>query len=381
MKRIQRAVGTLMLVALPACGVVQASAPGPIPDYPPLTNVAGRLTPSKVSLGPWHTLANLTPNDQLVGLSQNHLVMSIFPSPANGWRQTLYLVNARTGKSQTVLHLPFEHEATSVALSPDWLVYADALATNASYRTVMAKQLHSNKTYTLLSLTPSISSVGPVKGLSIVGNTAYWLSTLATPEGLISRVYRDNLTTRQLSVVASANQKTQNQLFVALRPAPRGLFIAVTRATNPRKPSSAGALWFKPYHRTIITECIPLFQAPSRLEGVSAGTVLFSTRYRPETSSTLNGGSFPVYALNVLHRTTQQLTSAVNPGGAVSVDGTWAAIDGLSDHSELVNWQNRTELSLPYPNVMIGHGWVVMRAGSTLQWQVWPSRRSSSKPL
>ncbi len=374
-KRLQRVVGMLMLLALPACGVVPASSPGPVHNYPPLTNVAGTLTPSRASLGPWHILPHLTPNDQLVGLSHHHLVMSIFPSPTNGWRQTLYLVNTRTGKSQTVLRLPFEHEASVVALSHGWLVYADALATNGSYRTVMAKSLHSQKTYTLLSLSPSSSSVGPVKGLSIVGHTAYWLSTLATPKGLISRVYRDNLTTRRLSVVASANQNTQRELFVALGSAPRGLFIAVAR--DHPQASSAGALWFRPYHRRAITGRIPLFQAPSRLDGVSAGTVLFSARYSPKMSSTVNAGAFPVYALNVPRRTTQQLTSTVNPGGSATVDGTWVAIGGLSDHSELVNWQNHTELKLPFPNVAIGQGWVVMRAGTDLKWQAWPSHPSS----
>lgn len=362
-----------LTLMLSACGLSASTASAsPVPQaYPPVQNLVGKLRPSTTRLGPWHTLTNLPLNTVVEGVTSHYLLLSVFPDPTNGWQERVYAVNLSTGKKRTILHLPVEYEASALALSGDWLVYADSLAMNGSYRSMKAINLTSHHTINLLTLPQGSYSVGNVKGLSVVGHMVYWLSTILTPAGLVSRVYADNLSTHHRAVVAWANQSSENNLFRSMVAGPQGLWISVAQNTNI-KNDSTGALWFWSFKRHQVTQRIPVFHALTTLYGAVARTVLFSGDYRAAKTSTANPGPFPVYALNVARGRNEQLTSSVNPGGIGAIDGPWVTVDGLGDHSQLMNLSNHTILSLPFPQSTVGGGWLVVRTAHRLEWQRLP---------
>jgi hypothetical protein len=305
---------------------------------------------------------------QVEAATSQALLLVSYPTPSNGWHARISVLNPSNGTRRLMLAMPFEREPGTIALGGGWLVYTDASAVNGSYRSVDVEQLATQKRTTLQTVPEGTYSAGPIRGLTIIGNRAYWLSTWLTPDGLVSRVYTANLVTGRVRVVTGLNEASTHRLYLTMAPARGGFWLSVDQNTQTTKPGT-GALVFWSRAKGRITRKVPLFHAPTLLNGSrGALMVVFSANYHATEAADSNRGPFPWYALIRGRRTLRQVTAATNPGGVVTEDGSWLAVTGLGEHSELIDIKRGTVMPVSEPFIQVGGGWLIVRKPGGLRW-------------
>lgn len=335
------------------------------PHYFPVKVLPPRLRQVPVPRGEWRRLGNLPVNTQVQAVSRSAILLSTFPSAANGWRQRLSAVDPGTGAVTTLIHLPFGQEAPVSASDNHWLVYEDAAFKNGSYRTVVAENLKTHHLTVLLHLSLGTYSAGPISGMMVSGAHAYWLSTLVVPNaGLVSQVYAADLATGRIQVLMRLSARSTHTILLAMAPGSGGLWLSADRT------GGTSGLWFWSLSRKRVTRKIAVPQAPELLYGANPFSVLFSANYSDAPSSSKgNASPYPLYALNFSEQKAVQVTSAVQPGEHASVDGSWVAVSGLGLQSALINLSARREMLFQAPQAELGGGWVVLRTSGGIRWR------------
>lgn len=307
----------------------------------------------------WRSLQHISVDAQIIQVSAQGILLSEFPQPSNGFRQRLIWVDAVSGRVSHLVAFPLGEEARAAVVSGHFLVYAEGAFKNGTYHFVSVENLASHRTYRVTAVPAASYSVGPLQGLAIQRQTVYWLSTLLTPEGLVSRIYQENLTSRTSKIIVSDSQSVSGSLVVGMSVAPRGLWMSVAAKTG-------GSLWYWSYRAHRIVRRIAVPQVPHWLYGANASAVVLSTDYSARPIET--GVPYPVYAVEPQQRVAVQLTTAADPGGESSVSGNWVAIDGLGIHSELLNLKTKRFATFGVPEAVVGGGWIVLRSQDGIRW-------------
>ena len=340
------------LTSLPVLAHAQAFYPvrplGPLTTQPQASSGKG-----------WRSL-RLPAYAQVVQVGESGLLISEFPDSGDGFRQRIILVNPETGRTTLIKNLPAGAEAPAAAVGGHYLAYENALLRNGAYHAVTLLNWASAQGRPLLTLPASTYSVGPIRGLTIQGHTVYWLSTILTSQGLVSRVYRADLSRGRAHVVYSVQQKSSGTLLVAMAAGPDGLWLSADT-------TEGGSLWLWSYRARRIIRRIPVPHAPILLYGASPGGIVFSADY---SAAPLNSaGPYPVYALNPIAHDVRMLTTRSDPGGLASVSGDWVAIDGLGIQSEVLNFKTHRRLVFAMPQAIVGGGWLVVRNHGGIHWR------------
>ncbi len=361
----------LGLLALSGCGGV-SSAVGRAPHYFPVRNLGSRLKTTSLPQDALTRRVTGLPYGFQVTAAGTNLLLNIFRSAGPKWRPGLYLADGQTGAVRVLVRFPSGYQAPAAASSRNWLVYELSPVVKSGYRQVMAKNLATGHIWPILSLPKTVYSAGDVRGLTIVGDRAYWLSNLLTPNGIESRVYMYNLARHQLTRVLQENPKRQGVLFFGAASAPGGLWLSANVSPSINTDQAAGALWFLSYASGRITKRFPVFHAPNVLEGATTDAVVFSANYSPVGVSRVNPGPFPTYVADWTARQVEQLTPRANPGGAAMVDGADVVVDGLGMRSVLINLSRRTITYLPVPNAAALGPWLVFEQARSIVWERLP---------
>lgn len=361
----------LGLVALSGCGTVSSVA-GHTPHYFPVRNLASHLKTISLSrTAVSHRLTGL-PYGFRVTAAGTNLLLNIFRSAGPKWQPGFYLVNGGTGAVRPVVRFPEGFQSPQAASTQHWLVYELSQTVKSGYRQVMAQSLTTGRAWPILTLPQQVYSAGDVRGLTIVGDRAYWLSNLLTSNGIESRVYMYNLVRRHLSLLIQENPKRQGILFFGAAGTPQGLWLSADVSHEVNASQTGGALWFWSYAAGRVTKRFPVFHAPNGLEGATQDAVVFSANYSAADTSKVNPGPFPTYAANWTARRVEQLTSRINPGGAALVDGSSVVIDGVGMQSVLINLSKRTITYLPVPHAAALGPWLVFENARSLSWERLP---------
>ncbi len=362
----------IVATVLCSCGDLGGNSPASL-SLPTISvrNWSGLFHQEGFPSSGWHSFSGISVNTQMVGLAPRRIVVSQYPDALNGWHQSVDVINPLNGSDKLLLRLPVEHEAAALAMNAKWFIYEDALASNGTYRSLVARNFMTGRSHTIFKLPLGTFSAGAVSGLTIHDGTAFWLANLVTPEGLIGRVYSFDLATGRLRIRLSTSDTTQHRLFLAMSSSARGLWISVAQPSkNPQGPG--GALWYWSYRAKIVTRHIPVWHPPTLLYGADATVVLFSSNPQRPPSSLANPGPYPVYALDFGSKRMDQLTNAVNPGGSASLYQSWVAVNSVQDGSVLLNLNTRTRYMFAWPQAAVGGGWLVLRSADGLLWHTLP---------
>lgn len=348
------------------CGVADAAATHSPSPYLPVHVVAAKTIPvSPLRSHRWQTLKGTPLGATVESATPQALLLAVFPTnTTRTWPTGLYDVRATTGRATRVADL----EADAAALNGSWLVYEPVLNPLTKTQSVLARNLKTGDTWPVMRFSAQQTGAGNVKGLTIEGHQAYWLSNVMGPDGMTSTVYDYNLATRHLDVLLRASTRGTNRMFFALTSDETGLWVSVNNSGNLSLNTVSGSLWHWSFARHRVTMRVPVPHAPSTLDGASDGAVLFSADYQERPPSPFNPAPYPVYLALPDRHTVLKLTSRVNPGGSASIEGSSVVVDGMGLQSRLLNWETGVEVSLPVPSAEVCGGWLIEHRAHRLLW-------------
>ncbi len=329
------------------------------------------LSLNRVLRGTWRTLAGLPTGTHVESVNASGILLGVFPmanAQSKIWHDGLYLVNATTGQVRNVASFSANLQANVADVSGSWLVYEPGSAIKNGYHAIMAKNIQTGAQWTAMTLPGNVYSAGDIKGLTIRGHWAYWLANLLGPNGLTSTVYAYNLQNRQLHQLLHVGTHSNNRMFFTMAPAPGGLWISVNNSGDLHLANVNGSLWYWSFQQGRVTQRIPVWHAPTLLYGATRNLVIFSGNYRMVPSSFTNPGPYPVYAADAQTRTVYQLTSRINPGGAATISGPYLTVNGLGMVGALIDWNQKTRVTLPDPQAAVGGQTLVLQSAGDISW-------------
>ncbi|MCY0898046.1 MAG: hypothetical protein OWU33_03785 [Firmicutes bacterium] len=357
--------------ALPAHSVSASTAPRSA-VYP--LDSRWLLLRAKVErIRPTHRLTQLPATYLINQVTSQGILFTIFPTfgmPMHGWKNGLYMVSPKSAKILAFVPVPLAWSVSSAALGGDWMVYAlQGESRRLGFRIAATNWVR--KSRDLLWQVPlNQRLLSPITDLVVLGHTAYWVANLATHRGVVSRLFAANLTTRRVSVVWQEYPKETGLMCFSMTSTPTGLWLSVGDLNRTRGPS--GSLWFWSIPRHQVTTRIPLWHAPLFLYGATPEGPIFSANVSDTANGPARIGSYPMYLANIRTHRLDQLTTPVNPGNLVTVDGATIAVAGMGISSELVNLRTASVSVLPVPDSEIGGGWLVEHLAHTMLWSPLP---------
>lgn len=320
-------------------------------------------------IAPSHRLSDLPVTYTVSDLTPQAILLTIGPAygmPTHGWNPGLYAIDAQTGRVLASVPVSLAWSVNSAAVGPDSVIYA---TTGASRRLAPRIQVFNwvRHSHDILWEVPRRQRLlSPITDVAVVGHMAYWTANLATPQGVVSRLYRGNLETGRVAVLWESYPKITGLMCFTMTSTPTGLWLSIGNLNSSNEPISA--LWFWSLTQERVTERVALWHAPTLLYGATPEGAVFSANVYGPASAHAESPPYPVYLANVKTHQLDQLTSPVQPGDQVTVDGSTVAVSGLGLSSELVNVATFRAATVSVPFSLVGGGWLVEHKAHELLW-------------
>lgn len=341
---------TVMLTGfLSACGLSSASSPHPVPKYLPTTVAHVR------EAGPLSGAASravILPHGEVMAVAGSRMLVGLFPTPnpqGSGilGHSGLDIVNLKTGAAQQLVRMPPTMQPNAAAMTSQWIVWEPGLAGTTQYTRLVAENLKTHKSWDIYRVPTDAVATADVKGLDIRGNTAFWLTTITSPRGVITTtIWSYNLGTRHKSVVVSERSNVDHRLIFSMAVAPHAIWYSDSFSGNIYDTSARGQLVERritaPYRKTWEQ---PLWHAGT-VYGATDKTVVFTANYHKAPNSPQNPGPYPIYEYVKGARKLEQLTG--RDAANATLGGRTLVINGSgSQKATLLSLGTKRTYSLP----------------------------------